>query len=117
MAKRPTLKDVAAEAGVSLATVNRVIAADPKVRKDTAIRVTEAARAIGYHGYNLLIHQVKQSLPLVRLGFVLYKERQCLKQHLSPKDIVDATLFLASDASRMMTGQVLVVDGGVVTTG
>jgi len=76
MAKRPTLKDVAAEAGVSIATVNRVIAADPKVRKDTAIRVAEAAHAIGYHGYNLLTHQVKQSLPLVRLGFVLHKERQ-----------------------------------------
>ena len=44
-------------------------------------------------------------------------ERQCLKTHLSPRDIVDAVLFLASDASRMMTGQCMVVDGGVVTTG
>ena len=44
-------------------------------------------------------------------------ERQCLKDHLAPRDIVDATLFMASGASRMMTGQVMVVDGGVVTTG
>ena len=44
-------------------------------------------------------------------------ERQCLKEHLAPRDIVDATLFLSSDASRMMTGQMMVVDGGVVTTG
>ena len=44
-------------------------------------------------------------------------ERQCLKEHLVPQDVVDATLFLASDASRMMTGQMMVVDGGVVTTG
>lgn len=44
-------------------------------------------------------------------------ERQCLKNHLVPQDIVDAVLFLASDASRMMTGQCMVVDGGVVTTG
>ncbi|MEM7318004.1 MAG: SDR family oxidoreductase [Pseudomonadota bacterium] len=44
-------------------------------------------------------------------------ERQCLKDHLAPQDIVDATLFLASDASRMMTGQSMVVDGGVVVTG
>ena len=36
---------------------------------------------------------------------------------LVPRDIVDATLFLASDASRMMTGQAMVVDGGVVVTG
>lgn len=46
-----------------------------------------------------------------------HMERQCLKEHLDPQDIVDATLFLASNTSRMMTGQALVVDGGVVTTG
>lgn len=44
-------------------------------------------------------------------------EKQCLKEHLAPRDIVDATLFLASAASRMMTGQAMVVDGGVVVTG
>ena len=44
-------------------------------------------------------------------------DRQCLKVHLAPGDIVDAALFLSSTASRMMTGQALVVDGGVVVTG
>ena len=43
--------------------------------------------------------------------------RQCLKERLVPLDIVGPTLFLASETSRMMTGQSLVVDGGVVTTG
>ena len=33
------------------------------------------------------------------------------------QDIVDATLFLSSEASRMMTGQVMAVDGGVVHVG
>ncbi|SMR70889.1 NAD(P)-dependent dehydrogenase, short-chain alcohol dehydrogenase family [Aliiroseovarius halocynthiae] len=44
-------------------------------------------------------------------------ERQCLKEHLAPDDIVASTLFLASQASRMITGQALVVDGGVAVTG
>ncbi|SHE88400.1 NAD(P)-dependent dehydrogenase, short-chain alcohol dehydrogenase family [Litoreibacter ascidiaceicola] len=43
--------------------------------------------------------------------------RQCLKDTLAPQDMVDAVLFLASNTSRMMTGQALVVDGGVVVTG
>jgi NAD(P)-dependent dehydrogenase (short-subunit alcohol dehydrogenase family) len=41
--------------------------------------------------------------------------RQCLKRHLAPEDIVAPTLFLASEASGMMTGQCIAVDGGVVT--
>ena len=44
-------------------------------------------------------------------------EKQCIREHLVPEDIVDSILFLASSASRMMTGQALVVDGGVVFTG
>jgi galactose dehydrogenase len=44
-------------------------------------------------------------------------ERQCLKEHLAPQDIVGGTLFLASSVSRMMTAQALVIDGGVVVTG
>jgi NAD(P)-dependent dehydrogenase (short-subunit alcohol dehydrogenase family) len=44
-------------------------------------------------------------------------DRQCLKETLAPQDIVDGVLFLASRSSRMMTGQMMVVDGGVVVTG
>jgi NAD(P)-dependent dehydrogenase (short-subunit alcohol dehydrogenase family) len=50
-------------------------------------------------------------------GFAAHMERQCLKDELSPEDIVAPVLFLASEASRMMTGQLMPVDGGVVVTG
>ena len=44
-------------------------------------------------------------------------KKQSLKEHLVPNDLIDSALFLASKASRMMTGQALVVDGGVVVSG
>lgn len=46
-----------------------------------------------------------------------HMERQCLKEHLTPEDMIDPTLYLASNASRMMTGQCMAVDGGVVVSG
>ena len=44
-------------------------------------------------------------------------DKQCLKEHLAPEDMIGGTLFLASNASKMMTSQVIVIDGGVVVTG
>jgi len=37
---------------------------------------------------------------------------QSLRRNLSPQDVVGTVLYLASDASRFMTGQTLMVDGG-----
>jgi NAD(P)-dependent dehydrogenase (short-subunit alcohol dehydrogenase family) len=39
-------------------------------------------------------------------------ENQCLKQRISPEDVADLVIFLASDRSRMITGQNIAVDGG-----
>ncbi len=50
-------------------------------------------------------------------GLAKFMDRMCLKEHLTPRDIVGPALFLASRASAAMTGQALVVDGGVVVTG
>lgn len=46
-----------------------------------------------------------------------HMSRMCLKEHLKPDDIVGPVLFLASRISGAMTGQAMVVDGGVVVTG
>ena len=41
-------------------------------------------------------------------------KRQCLKDEMVPDDLVGPCLFLASDASRMITAQTLIVDAGLV---
>jgi NAD(P)-dependent dehydrogenase (short-subunit alcohol dehydrogenase family) len=50
-------------------------------------------------------------------GLAEHLKRQCLPDTLSPPDVAGGVLFLASEASRAMTGQALVIDGGVVVTG
>lgn len=41
-------------------------------------------------------------------------DRQCLKEEIQPGDMVGPCLFLASNAARMVTAQVLVADGGTL---
>lgn len=50
-------------------------------------------------------------------GLAKYQAEQCIPEMMKPDDIVGPTLFLASDASSMVTSQVLVVDAGRVVTG
>jgi NAD(P)-dependent dehydrogenase (short-subunit alcohol dehydrogenase family) len=50
-------------------------------------------------------------------GLAAHVGKQCLKDTLAPEDITGGVLFLASEASKMMTGQALVIDGGVAVTG
>jgi NAD(P)-dependent dehydrogenase (short-subunit alcohol dehydrogenase family) len=45
-----------------------------------------------------------------------YNSLTALNAEIEPEDIANAAVFLASDRSRRMTGQVLVVDGGQVWT-
>ena len=46
--RRPTMREVAAVAGVSLATVSRALSGDPKVNPELAERVREAVAMLGY---------------------------------------------------------------------
>jgi NAD(P)-dependent dehydrogenase (short-subunit alcohol dehydrogenase family) len=42
--------------------------------------------------------------------------RQCLPDPIQPEDVAGTVLFLASGASRMMTSQTLILDGGYISS-
>lgn len=46
--RTPTLKDVAAEAGLSISTISRALAGNPVIPEETRKRALEAARRLGY---------------------------------------------------------------------
>tara|TARA_R110002096_G_scaffold47539_11_gene126729 strand:+ start:2207 stop:2980 length:774 start_codon:yes stop_codon:yes gene_type:complete len=64
-----------------------------------------------------VLTQRQKDLWVTPEGLAAHVDRQCLKDTLAPEDIAGGVLFLASGASRMMTGQALVIDGGLVVTG
>lgn len=64
-----------------------------------------------------VLTQKQKDLWVTPEGLAAHVDRQCLKDTLAPEDISGGVLFLASAASKMMTGQALVIDGGLVVTG
>jgi len=52
-------------------------------------------------------------------GFIMESVTQntALKRQLDPTDLTGTAVFLASDDSALVTGQVIVVDGGLVMLG
>jgi LacI family transcriptional regulator, galactose operon repressor len=81
VAGRPTITDLARRAGVSTATVDRVLNGRSKVREETARRVYEAAKDIDYHATALIGYRMQAELPRMRIGFVLHKEKQAFYQN------------------------------------
>ncbi|HEY9346869.1 MAG TPA: LacI family DNA-binding transcriptional regulator, partial [Inquilinus sp.] len=73
MSRRPTIADLATAAGVSVATVDRVLNQRHPVREGTAGRVLRAAEAIGYHATTLLQQRLRGELPVRTFGFLLQK--------------------------------------------
>lgn len=102
MARRPTITDVAREAQVSMATVDRVLNGREKVREDTARQVYEAASRIGYHAAPLMARRLHADVPEMRFGFVLHKERQAFYQNFSTE------IHAAVQGARTIRGRALV---------
>ncbi|MFK0331933.1 LacI family DNA-binding transcriptional regulator [Rhizobium sp. NPDC090275] len=74
--KRPTIFDLAAAAGVSVATVDRVLNGRLKVREETSRKVFEASEKIGFHGTNIIRQRMFSDIPTYNFGIILRKERQ-----------------------------------------
>lgn len=68
---RPTIRDLAEAAGVSVATVNRVLAGAPNVRQPTRSLVQEVAEKIGFYGLGAIQSRVAASRPKLKFGFLL----------------------------------------------
>lgn len=61
-----------------------------------------------------VITERQKKLWVTEEGLGEHMSRQCLKEPLQPSDMVGPCLFLASNLSRMITAQTLIVDGGVL---
>ncbi|UOR13727.1 3-oxoacyl-ACP reductase [Halobacillus amylolyticus] len=78
------------------------------------------ARDVGAHGITVnmvsggLLQKTDASASTPDEVFEMISENTPLKQVTTPEELADATLFFASPWSRAVTGQNLVVDGGLV---
>ena len=72
MVSRPTIKDLAKQAGVSSATVDRVLNQRLPVSANTMEQVVQAAEVIGYHAKGLLRRRLTET-PRRKFGFLLQK--------------------------------------------
>jgi LacI family transcriptional regulator len=70
---RPTIRDLAQEAGVSVSTVNRVLAGDSTVRDHTVKQVKDTAERIGYYGVRAIQAKIITRKPKLKFGFLLHQ--------------------------------------------
>ena len=64
---RPKIPDLAEAAGVSVATVNRVLSGSANVRLATRERVQQAAEQIGFYGLGSIQARVTAARPHLRM--------------------------------------------------
>lgn len=80
--KRPTINDLADAAGVSRATVNRILSGGAKVRQPTVDRVIDAAEEIGFYGLGALRSRASARKTTYKLGFLLLQRSRPFYQNI-----------------------------------
>ena len=99
MANRPTIKDLAREAGLGAATIDRALNGRSNVRQETFDKVLDAAERIGYPTRLLKSRRDSVDLPLMRLGFVLHKASQEFYQNFAREfrpQLINGRIFVAA---------------------
>ncbi|MGL3607980.1 LacI family DNA-binding transcriptional regulator [Rhizobium sp. G187] len=94
MMMRPTIRDLAEKAGVSVATVNRVLAGQDGVRPAMREKVERAAGEIGFYGLGAIQNRNLASRPKYRFGVLL------LQPH---RPFYQMTAAALRDAARAVT--------------
>ncbi|MCO6049031.1 LacI family DNA-binding transcriptional regulator [Mesorhizobium sp. RP14(2022)] len=97
--QRPTIADLAAAAGVSVATVNRVLSGSTPVRSETVERVSTAANLISFHASGLIQSRQRNSLKAVSIGILLQAPQDPFYQLFTDElriALVNTPLFRAS---------------------
>jgi len=69
--KRPTIPDVAKLAGVSVASVNRVLSGKKNVRQKTKEQVYAAAKELNFYALSSIEQSISRHLKTLRLGIIL----------------------------------------------
>jgi len=81
--RRPTIPDLAEAAGVSIATVNRVLSSAANVRLSTRERVQRAAEEIGFYGVGSIQARVAAARPRLRFGVLLLQPHRPFYQNVA----------------------------------
>lgn len=77
---RPTIKDLADAANVSVSTVNRILHDPKSVKQHTRALVLEAAEKIGFYGVGAIQSRISSAREKYRLGFILQQPHRAYYQ-------------------------------------
>ncbi|MEY4758062.1 MAG: hypothetical protein RJA34_2960 [Pseudomonadota bacterium] len=80
---RTTIRDVAQQAQVSVATVNRVIAGHPHIKPLTLQRVLQAAQQVGFYGLGAMQHRAALAEAQLKLGVFIQTPHLAFSQALA----------------------------------
>ncbi len=82
---RPTIKDLAEVAEVSVSTVNRVLGGKANVRASTIARVLEAAERIGFYGTGAIQNRLDQTRQAYTFSLLLHQRGRSFYETLGQK--------------------------------